>query len=99
MIELKTNEDVLDQILFEMVVLSVDVPTNDMEMSLSTIVGLSNLPQDVGQLLILNGMGMIGSAEGYLTWRQIYADALMDNGQEELAYALQDRALKNAEND
>ena len=92
MIKLNTRGDVIEQILFELIVLSTDVPVEDQEVSLTTICSLSELPQDVSAILVQSGLQLIKQAGGYEVWKSTYVGALMQNNRMGLAHELNEAA-------
>ena len=91
---IKSEKDLLEQILFELIVLSAGVPTEDTKTSISIICFLSKLPCDVSSLLIEAGEQVLGTPEGYSIWNNLYAAALVQNNRTELAEALNEEAIK-----
>ena len=90
--KLSNQNDIADEILFELIVLSIDVPTEDTLTSLAIIAKLSELPQDVSAYVVESGIQLIGTSGGYEKWKLIYSDALIINDKIELAELLNARA-------
>lgn len=85
--KLKTEEEVLEQILFELIVLAAGVPDEDKQASAASICSLSKLPTDVTNILIMSATEV-----QYEVWKTMYASALVENDNIELAEKLNDAA-------
>ena len=85
-IKLRSREDVIETILFELIVLATDVPKEDKEISAASIATLSGLPADVVNVLTLS------SNLPYDIWKEAYAKALAENGLIEVAEEINNAA-------
>lgn len=87
-IRLKDREDILEQILFEFIVMATDVPDEDKKISASTICTLSQLPTEINNYLTLC------STMPFEVWKEMYSVALYENGKDKLADEINDTANK-----
>lgn len=85
-IKLRTREDVIETILFELIVMATDVPKEDKQLSAASIATLSGLPADVVNVLTM-------SCElPYDLWKEAYGKALAENGLTEVAEEINNAA-------
>ena len=86
-----THEKVLEEILFNLIVLASDVPVEDYEICIAEIGALSGFKGEVFTHFILAG-GEYMKANKFQSFSKLYADFLMANDKQELALELNNKA-------
>lgn len=88
---MKITDNLVDDILFELIVLSSEVPTNDYVTSVAVIGKLSGFDDEALSHFILAGTEYIkhNKYKGFMT---LYSEFLMCNEKDELAAAINLRA-------
>lgn len=87
-IELKTREDIIEEILFELIVLAADVPAEDKKLAAASIATLSGLPAEAVAILTEN------HKLSYENWKGMYAEYLVVNGLEDVADEINESAKR-----
>jgi hypothetical protein len=86
-----THEKLLEDILFNLIVLASDVPIDDYEKSIAEIGALSGFKDEVFTHFLLAG-GEYMKANKFESFSKLYAEFLMANGKQELALELNNKA-------
>jgi hypothetical protein len=86
-----THEKILEDILFNLIVLASDVPVDDYEKSIAEIGALSGFKDEVFTHFLLAG-GEYMKANKFESFSKLYAEFLMANGKQELALELNNKA-------
>ena len=86
-----THEKLLEDILFNLIVLSSDVPVDDYQKSIAEIGSLSGFKDEVFTHFLLAG-GEYMKANKFQSFSKLYAEFLMANGKKELALELNNKA-------
>jgi len=86
-----THEKLLEDILFNLIVLASDVPIDDYEKSIAEIGALSGFKDEVFTHFLLAG-GEYMKVNKFESFSKLYAEFLMANGKQELALELNNKA-------
>lgn len=86
-----THQKVLEEILFNLIVLASDVPVEDYEICIAEIGALSGFEGEVFTHFTLAG-GEYMKANKFQAFSKLYAEFLMANGKQELALELNNKA-------
>lgn len=84
-------KDKIEDILFELIVLSSEVPVKDYEVSIIKIGVLSEFNNEVLNHFILAGVELM-ETRNYEAFTKLYAEFLMANEMEELAISINEKA-------
>lgn len=87
-IELKTRQNLIEEILFELIVLAADVPAEDKKLAAASIATLSGLPAEAVAILTEN------HRLSYDSWKSMYAEFLVVNGLEDVAEEINESAKR-----
>ena len=85
------QEKVVEDILFELIVLATEVPVKDYEISIIQIGVLSEFDSSTLNHFILAGVELM-EVGSYQAFSKLYADFLVAAGKDELAIAINDKA-------
>jgi len=87
------DKKVIEDIIFELMVLASETPISDKTISMATIAALSQFKTEVASHFIVSGIATLQD-KGYDEFTALYANFLFANDKDQLAFDLNELAKK-----